>query len=885
MNAKTHQTNWMRIFAATAGSLAAVLGITVLTGWYTHNITLIQIHPAFVPMQYNTAMGFLLGGFGLLAFVIKRPYLAMIVGGVVATLGGLTLVEYIFDLELGIDQLVMEHYVLVKTSHPGRMAPNTALCFLLAGIAIMAYGIFDTRHRRYLVTLTLGAAVLGLGVIALSGYIVDLESAYGWGHLTRMAVHTSLGFIVLGIGLSLLAFNEEPSERWQTGRQMNIGRRLLAIFLLISLLPTALISVVGLSSSRHLLEETTGRHFKLIALEKTRAIQFLMEAKIREAKTLASHPVIMAAVRNVNTAYAGISDTQIHLTIKASDKDWIDLQKDSSVVQRVLGNELSNFLNKYQSRNPKQYAELFVTDRHGATAGTTKILSDYYQGDEGWWQASFNEGKGAVFIDDRGFDKSVQTIVLGITVPVIDDGKVIGILKMHFIPDNILAIVSDENLDKNEGEGVFLMRSQGTLISSSPGLHHNEEELLNHFEIAVTADGPGWSNSSRHGKESYMGFASLNMPIFARVPTPGARKGISGEKWVKTTWYLFVETMQASATSSIDKLIMIFLILGFIITAVVVSVALVTARSVALPILALKDGAERISKGDLGYRVGTDKNDEVGQLSRAFDMMLDKLNSITASRDELNREIRDREQAELELQKLYRQLVRTNEELENFAYVASHDLKSPLRGIHNLADWLAEDLEPVLNEDAKRHLGLMQNRVARMEGLLDSLLQYSRIGRMEDKISLVDTGQLLSDLGLLLNIPDGIKINIEGGMPVLETSKTPLEIVFRNLIDNAVKHHDKPVGEIKITAREQGNLVEFTVTDDGPGIPVEFQQKIFDIFQTLKPRDEVEGSGMGLAMVKKALERHGGSITLESDPASKRGSSFIFTWPKVPLIK
>jgi diguanylate cyclase (GGDEF)-like protein/PAS domain S-box-containing protein len=650
MKDNTHKTHWIGFLAVVAGILSVTLGIIVLAGWYTHTVALIQVHASFVPMQYNTAMGFFLSGLGLLAFAFKRTGLAIIGGGVVATIGSLTLVEYIFGLDLGIDQLLMEHYVLVKTSHPGRMAPNTALCFFLTGSAILSFGILVSRHHFLgrLIMGSLGLIILGLGVIAFTGYIVDLESAYGWGHLTRMAVHTSLGFIVLGIGLSIFAVSEKSSEGWQTGNRMKIARRLLIIFLLIALLPLGLISVVGLSSSKHLLEETTGSNFKSIAFEKTRAIDYILEAKIKEAKTLASHPFVIEAVSKANTAYSGMLETQIREMIGKIDEEWIDSGKDSSVVQRILGNELSSFLNKYRKTAPIQYADLFITDRYGTTIATTEMLSDYYQADEEWWQASFNKGKGALFIDDRGFDESVQTIVLGITVPVANDGKVIGILKIHFKLDNILSIISGINLD--EDEAVYLMRSQGTLIASSPGWHHNEEELNSYFEIAVAANGQGWSNGLYHGKETFIGFASVAMPFFTRIPSPGARKGISGEKWAPTTWYIFVETMQATASSAINKLIMIFLVVGLITSVVVIFVALITAKSVSLPILTLQEGVEKISKGDLSYRVGTDDNDEIAQLSRAFDMMLDRLNTTMASRDELNKEITVRKQAEEKLQ-------------------------------------------------------------------------------------------------------------------------------------------------------------------------------------------------------------------------------------------
>ena len=202
----------LRTLIIATGGLSALLGIVVLAGWYTHTIILIQVLPTFVPMQYNTALGFLLSGLGVLALVYKLPRLVVVSGGLVATVGILTLIEYIFGVDLGIDQLMMEHYVGVKTSHLGRMAPNTALCFMLTGTTILISYLF-ARYKWCTLTIgTLGSVVLGLGIIAFSGYMTGLESAYGWGNLTRMAVHTAFGFMVLGIGLFMFAWIKERGQ-------------------------------------------------------------------------------------------------------------------------------------------------------------------------------------------------------------------------------------------------------------------------------------------------------------------------------------------------------------------------------------------------------------------------------------------------------------------------------------------------------------------------------------------------------------------------------------------------------------------------------------------------------------------------------------------------
>ena len=210
--------NWTLNLARLAGALSLTLGAIVLLGWYLHEPALIQVNPAFVPMQYNTALGFALSGLALLGLAGPWPRIATIAGMLVLLTGVLTLIEYSFGVDLHIDQLFMEHYIDLKTSNPGRMAPNTALCFSLTGITVLLTLLFRQRARITAWTATLGALIVSLGVTALAGYMIGVEDAYGWGHMTRMAIHTAAGFILLGGGFIALA--------WSRNRRMSPGEGL-----------------------------------------------------------------------------------------------------------------------------------------------------------------------------------------------------------------------------------------------------------------------------------------------------------------------------------------------------------------------------------------------------------------------------------------------------------------------------------------------------------------------------------------------------------------------------------------------------------------------------------------------------------------------------------
>ena len=240
----------------------------------------------------------------------------------------------------------------------------------------------------------------------------------------------------------------------------------------------------------------------------------------------------------------------------------------------------------------------------------------------------------------------------------------------------------------------------------------------------------------------------------------------------------------------------------------------------------------------------------------------------------------ERLRAEAEQQRLIVALEFSNAELEQFASVASHDLKAPLRGISQLAQWLEEDLGSKLSPEDHQHLELLKGRVRRLLGLIDGILGYARAGQSSMTLEHFDARDAAAEALVLLAPPPGSDVELPAPGLRIEGDKALLLQVLMNLLSNAFTHGARSAAKIEVRAEQEGAFVRFAIKDNGPGIPPEYHQRIWGMFQTLVPRDEKESTGIGLAVVRKVVQAQGGRVWLES--AEGEGATFFFTWPLQP---
>jgi signal transduction histidine kinase len=313
-----------------------------------------------------------------------------------------------------------------------------------------------------------------------------------------------------------------------------------------------------------------------------------------------------------------------------------------------------------------------------------------------------------------------------------------------------------------------------------------------------------------------------------------------------------VDAITLRLRDTIHQVIWIVAATGFA-ALLVIAIAnrLVIERQFNLRVKSLTNAVSAIAAGDLDHPIPVTGQDELAEMARALVIF--------------------RRNAE--------ELRRSNIELEKFAYVAAHDLRSPLRAVHELSVWVIEDEENRLSAESKAYLAMLQQRIGRLNRLLNDLLDYARAGQNQPEAEAVDLDRLVRELALAADTENRFKVSFEGPEEAIFTRLTPLQQILGNLLSNAIKHHDKGQGIIHVQADIVNGTLILRVTDDGPGIDLRYQAQIFELFQTLRPRDEVEGSGLGLAIVNKLALHHKGKVTLISDPDKERGASFIVELP------
>lgn len=294
------------------------------------------------------------------------------------------------------------------------------------------------------------------------------------------------------------------------------------------------------------------------------------------------------------------------------------------------------------------------------------------------------------------------------------------------------------------------------------------------------------------------------------------------------------------------------------------------SQMILSPVLHLTETFRRLASGETVDAIAAiGRQDEIGRMAQAAEVFSRK-NQETRDLLERTRKLTE------ELSQKAAALEETNHQLDNFAYIASHDLRSPLRGINHLAHWVKEDCAGILPDAAQGHLDKMQQRVQKMDNLLNDLLEYSRAGRVRPQPEHVDIAAEVQSIVEMIDLmPEGFVVSVQPDLPIVFVVRTPLHQVLLNVVSNAVHYNDKGGdGRVDVRMEIVDQWCHFQIADNGPGIAAEYHTKIFEMYQRVSL--DSDGTGMGLAIAKKQVEAYGGTISVDS---SEKGATFSFSWP------
>jgi len=612
---------------------------------------------------------------------------------------------------------------------------------------------------------------------------------------------------------------------------MKLTTRLVIFFVIIAIIPAAIVGYFAYENGRHTIQKEVMNHLVSVSSHKEAMFNDWVLDKNRSLMQLAAHPLM----REYTT------------TLVLREKTDPDYQ----VAYRGILEEQFN-----PAIEEIGFLELFILH---ASDGLILISTNGSQ--EGKYrenQPFFIEGKENTFVQNTYYSVTRQTLAMTIGTPISDgEGNVIAVLAGHVD----LSDLSELMTGLSQTEDAYLV-SKLNFFVTDPKFGDGYALTRTVFTESVQAGLAG--NDGVGFYDDYRG-----VPVIAAY------------RWIpEGELSLITEVEQAEAFAAVADLRWTVFAISLAVGLFAALCGYLVARTVTKPVRELVAGTEQIGKGNLKYRVATAAKDEIGELSRAFDRMTEKLTEALVSRDELAKEIAVRKRAERELKETVKELERSNADLGQFAYVASHDLQEPLRMVASYTQLLGMRYKDKLDDDAIEFINYAMGGAKRMQQLIDGLLLYSRVGTRGKSFKPADCETVLqaSLANLDVAIRESRTVVTHDHLPSVIADEGQLTALLQNLIGNAIKFQERgKLPRIHVSAEKNQDELIFSVKDNGIGIDPKYSERIFIIFQRLHS-DEYPGTGAGLAIAKKIVERHGGRIWVESKPG--KGSTFYFTIPR-----
>jgi PAS domain S-box-containing protein len=843
------------VFPTIAGLVSCLLGFAVVVGWYAGSTALVHVHPSFVAMQYNTALGFLLSGIGLAVLGLGRDRLAMALGVVVGAIGGLTLTEYLFETDLGIDQMLSLLRPVAKPSDLARMSPNTALCFTLTAIALAIPGSSVLTRFRETSLNILGSIIVVFAVVALIGQLGNLDTAYSRSGKVGMAVHTASGFVVLGCGFLTLS-RHAWAWRIMWPRWLSALTAAIITFLSISLWQEinrqeASIFERGLADNSTLLASAVKSALSTRISSLDRMVERWQalgvdtggESRREAERTLREYPGLRAVARVDDRRH--VRWVALPEGVTGGDAQTIARAVDTVTAAWSGGDWNRRRVQAWPASAPdpgRRDIVVAVPVRFGGrSAGGALGVIDLAELIEGVAPDAHRANYAIALRFDGetvlgeavsgGRDVSRYAVESEFTLSGHDWRLWVAPKRAPFaiaishLPDAVMIVgIMAAFL-------VALTFNHALMTRDTQLIRENESRL----NAILDAAADGIYGLDLKGHATFVNKAAANMLGFAADELMGKpMHDVVHHRYPDGTGYpdgdcRITNVLRTGKGCTVDDEVFW------------------RKDNTALPV----EYTCRPKVGALGKISG----------------------GVVVFRDNS-----ERKRIEAEREQMIATLSRSNAELDSFAHIASHDLKEPLRAIHNHSQFLLEDYADKLDENGSKRLRRLCFLTERMERLISDLLYYSRLGREELSIRPTDLNAVIDDITHTMRDvldEEHAAISVPQPLPTIDCDGVRVTELFRNLIQNAIKYNDNSAKTVEVGYRD-GTEPVFYVKDNGIGIDPEFHEVVFRIFKRLHGEKEYgRGTGAGLTFVKKIVEQHGGRIEIES--VRGKGATFFFT--------
>lgn len=919
--------------ASIAGMAAALMGGGALLGWWLTNESLKSIVPGSSPMKPNIAAGMLLCGGVLVALSLSRSakparICAAAAGTIVLVLGGLTLGEHFFGWNLGIDQWLIRPG-LNGTSQILRMAAATALCFVLTGILFFTQPQFVSKRLSLPVAVGLSTALAFIGALALAGLLLEMLFGPGWNLLgmSVSGVTAAVGFLLLGSGMLALL----QSERHLVWSLDTFTTTLFVSGILLVVVAAA----IAFTYTRRMLETTTGlthQHEVLGKLQEiyadmselsngqrlyiiTRDEQFL---KAREQMKTEAMDAALAARKltsdNPNQQYR-LDKLEPLLSQRVDWEERViathrtqDFPAAAQLIATKTGVHLSDQINGLLKEMEQEEYRLLGQHRKQAEMASITAFSILPMGvflslailslALSFLNSGVTEQKRTQSAL-RESETRLQTIVENL-----DQGVVVADLKGQLLHWNRAALELHGYSSSQQDRRLFpelvdtfeLSTLQGAVLPTTewPLARILRDKKLQNLELRVRRIGTDWERTNSYGGTLVQG--ENNQPLLAITTVTDITERKRAEERLRSSEERYRTLFESNPNPMwvYDTETLLFLAVN---AAAIRHYGFTEREFIAMTLKDIRPAEDLPALMDNLSQAGQELDETTQWRHRKKDgalidveitshqlMWLGRparlvlINDITARKraeqeiSELNVDLEER------VQRRTAELESANKELEAFSYSVSHDLRSPLRTVDGFSQAVLEDYGPQLPVEGRRYLQTIRDGAQRMGVLIDDLLTFSRLSRQPLHKQSVDMARMARDAFAELDSEKhGRKIELKiGDLQQVDGDPALLKQVWVNLLSNAMKYTRKrELAVIEIGCkRENGSAICF-VSDNGTGFDMQYAHKLFGVFQRLHRTDEFEGTGVGLAIVQRVINRHGGRVWAEATEG--KGATFYFT--------